>query len=381
MTDSNEVSDVQLNLAQLLGFLEVDPENISLLQDAVTAALSASDFDNLDLLMGRLQKLTELTPPMRNLLAISYLRRGRFEEATVIFEQLRGEGQDVPAIRFNLAWIAALQGRHEDVLTLTDEEVVAKVPRAAAIRVQAMHHLGQIEEALVAGREMEHIHPHDNYLLGALSVAAMDADNYELAKSYAAKANGGADALTTQGLVSLYEDGAEGAVQLFERALIEHPDAPRAWLGKGLCHLSQGDTDAALPCLQKGAEIFEDHLGSWIALGWTYFIRKDLAGARKNFEIALSHDDNFAETHGGLAVLDVAEGNLESAQRRAEIAIRLDKQCFGGMLAKAMLAEARGNKELAKKIVERAMNVSMGVDGKTLAQAMIGFGMKSDARH
>ncbi|MFC4291053.1 tetratricopeptide repeat protein [Sphingorhabdus arenilitoris] len=374
-------SEAALHFAQLLGFLELDPENIPLLKDAIAAALSVSDFDNFDLLLSRHNKLAEPTNPIRNLEGIAALRRQRFDEAISIFERLRSDGEDVPAVRFNLAWIAALQMRHEDVLSLTDEAVIAGIPRAAALRVQALHHLGQFDEALAAGQKMAEIHPHDNYLLGAMSVAAMDVDDYELAKYYASKATGGSDALTTQGLVSLYENGALEANGLFDRALAEHPDAPRAWLGKGLCFLAEGDVDAAIPCLQKGAEIFEDHLGSWIALGWTHFIRKDLAEARKSFDIALSHDDNFAETHGGLAVLDVAEGHLDSAKRRAEIAIRLDRQCFGGMLANVMLAEARGNPELAKKIADRAMNTSMGVDGKTLAEAMIGLGVKGDARH
>jgi Tfp pilus assembly protein PilF len=130
-----------------------------------------------------------------------------------------------------------------------------------------------------------------------------------------------------------------------------------------------------MKALRKGAEIFGDHLGSWIALGWTQFMERDLKTARETFVHALSLDDNFAETHGGLAVLDFAEGDLDSAQRRADVALRLDRECFGGMLARILLAEAKGNSVAAQKLWEKAINLPTGVDGKTLAQAMVGFGL------
>jgi tetratricopeptide (TPR) repeat protein len=204
-------------------------------------------------------------------------------------------------------------------------------------------------------------------------VVAMDDDNYELARYYALQAKGGTEALTSQGLISLNDDAPETAIALFDRALSENPGAARAWLGKGLSLLAIGDAEAAVSCLDKGATIFEDHLGSWIALGWTHFIRQDIVAARHSFEQAMMLDDNFAETHGGLAVLDIMDGNIDSARRRTDVALRLDKQCFGGILARTFLLEIDGKPELASKIREHAMNIPIGIDGKTLAQAMIGL--------
>ena len=377
MTAQHESAANAKRLSRLLGFLESDPENLNLLADAANAALDESALDNVGELVARYRALTDVPPPLLNVEGIAAMRQGRLDEAVAAFQALRDAGHDDPSVRFNLAWAGALQQRHEDVLELLDEEVVATVPRAAALKVQTLHHLGRIEDAIAAGQGMAEIYPKDNHLLGALSVAAMDADDFELARHYAMRADGGSDALTTQGLISLHDDAPEAARGLFDRALAEHPDAPRAWLGKGLSLLSQGDVDAAAPCLDKGAEIFGDHLGSWIASGWTHFIRKDLGAARRSFETALAHDVNVAETHGARAVLDIAEGNTDSARRRTDIALRLDKECFGGILARTLLLEMDGKPELAAKIRERAMNMPMGIDGKTLAQAMIGLGMNS----
>jgi tetratricopeptide (TPR) repeat protein len=364
-------------LSRLLGFLESDPENLSLMADAANAALDESALDQVSELVARYRALTEVPPPLLNVEGIAAMRQGRLGDAATAFKALRDAGHDHPSVRFNLAWLGALEERHDDVLALLDDEVIASVPRAAALKVQTLHHLDRIEDALAVGQGMAEIHPGDNHLLGALSVAAMDADDFELARHYAMQADGGSDALTTQGLISLNDDAPAAAINLFDRALVEHPDAPRALLGKGLSLLAQGDADGAAPCLDKGAEIFGDHLGSWIASGWTHFIRKDFAAARRSFETALAHDDNFAETHGALAVLDIVEDNSDSARKRADIALRLDKECFGGILARTLLLEMDGKPELAAKIRERAMNMPMGIDGKTLAQAMIGLGMNS----
>ena len=361
-------------LARLQGYLELDPDNLALLGDAANAALDADALDEAAALLARHAAMADLPPALLNTAGIVAMRRGEREAARAAFEGLRAAGHDHPSVRFNLAWLSALDGRFDEVGGLLDDEVLAAVPRAAALKVQALHHIAEPEDALALGQELLAMHPQDDALLGATSVAAMDADDYALAASLAARATGGADALTTQGLVALNEDDPAAALGLFDRALAEHPDAPRAWLGKGLGLLASGDADAAAPALEKGAAIWGDHLGSWIAAGWAQFIRRDLAAARRNFETALAHDDNFAESHGALAVLDIAAGDLETARRRTEIALKLDRECFGGMLARVLLLESQGKPELAQKIVERAMQLPIGVEGKTLAQALVGLG-------
>ena len=375
LTVKQEAEDIIPRLSRLLGFLDSDPDNLALLADAANAALDETALDQVTELVVRYRSLAEVPPALLNVEGIAAMRQGRLDEAAAIFEALRDAGHEHPALRFNLAWVGALQKRHKDVLVLLDDNVVSTVPRAAALKIQSLHRLGRIDEAIATGQKLAEQFPNDQYLLGALSIAALDGDNLELARISAGQASGGADALTTQGLLSLNDEALEAAIRLFDRAIAEHPEAPRAWLGRGLSLLAQGYADAAAPCIDKGAELFGEHLGSWIASGWTHFMRKDLAKARRSFAIALSHDDNFAETHGGLAVLDVAEGNIESARKRTDVALRLDKECFGGILARTLLLEMDGKPELAEKIRNRTMDLPIGLDGKTLAQAMIGLGM------
>jgi tetratricopeptide (TPR) repeat protein len=359
----------------LLQFLEQDPDNVPLIADAANAAFDAGELETARGLLERHRALAGLPLPLINLEGLVALRLHDLDGAATAFDALLQAGVDEPSVRFNRAWVHALHEEHEAALALLDDDTVAVTERAAALKVQTLHHLGQIEEALAVGQGMAERFPGNDSLLGALSVAAMDADDMALARHYAGQAQGGSDALTTRGLIALNDSNPADSLALFDQALALHPEAPRAWIGKGLGLVATGDTAGGAAALRKGAEIFGDHLGSWIALGWTQFTSRDLAGARQTFEHALSLDDNFAETHGGLAVLDVAEGNLESATRRADIALRLDRECFGGMLAKLLLAEAKGSAATAQRIWDKAMNVAVGAEGQTLAQAMSGLGL------
>jgi tetratricopeptide (TPR) repeat protein len=361
-------------LQRLLGYLEHDPDNLTLIADAAHAALDESALDESLALIERYRALASLPLSLVNIEGLVALRSGRLDAAAAIFDGLIGED---PAVRFNRAWVHALCGEHREALAMLDDDVLAATARAPALKVQALHHLGQIEDALAVGQGMTERFPGNDALLGALSVAAMDADDIDLARHYAGQAGGGADALTTRGLIALNEDDPASASALFDQALAEHGNAPRAWLGKGLSLVVTGDLADGAAALKRGAAIFGDHLGSWIAVGWTQFIAKDLKAARATFEHALSLDENFAETHGGLAVLDIAEGSPDSAKRRADIALRLDRNCFGGMLARMLLHESQGNTAAAARIWEKAMDMPTGIGGKTLTQAMVGMGLQA----
>ena len=122
--------------------------------------------------------------------------------------------------------------------------------------------------------------------------------------------------------------------------------------------------------LERGAEAFGDHLGSWIAAGWAYYIAGDLARSRACFERALAVDSNFSEAHGGLAVLDLVAGDEAGARRQADVALRLDRASLGGVLARTLLMERDGDAAGAAKARERAMRAPIGAGGTTLADAI-----------
>ncbi len=368
------------NLQRLLGFLDQDPENLYLLSDAAVAAVDARDPKLALYLLDKYVKLSTQTPAMRNLRGLALLQLAEHHLAAEVFGDLLNDGYADVHVRFNLAWTRAVLGDHRGALELLDDATIASSLRGPSLKIQMLHHLGLLQDALVVGQGLVEAYPDNQALAGSLSTVAMDANEIALAAHYANLGGDSEDALATRGMLSLNDFDAETALGLFSKALALDPDQPRAWVGQGLGLLVQGDVVSAAPCLVKGAELFGRHLGSWIAAGWAHAMAKDPQAARTCFERALAIDDNFGEAHGGLAVIDIIDGRFDSAKRRASIALRLDKHCLSGALAKSLIAEHDKNPALAQKIRDRALTTAIGPRGETLAQAIMKLGMTFRSR-
>ncbi len=357
-------------------FLESDPSNLNLLADAANAAFDAGDFDKAKDLFARHEALAPLPAPLLNLNGMIALAEQRFEDAETIFEGLRDGGEDDPALRFNLAWAMAMTSKYEEALALLDDAAVASAPRGPSMKVHVLHHLGRYDEALACGAELAKRYPNNEALMGALATLAMDAEKEDLVRHYGEQAGRNAEGRAALGFLALGAQDATTSLKLFDEVIAAQPGNPRAWIGKGLGLLAKGDASAGAKAIDHGAEIFQSHIGSWIASGWAHFVNGENEKARASFEKALAIDDNFAESHGGLAVLDILEGKLDEAKRESQIALRLDKRSLGGALAASLLAERAGNPKLAEKIREIALNTPIGPNNQTIAQALVGFGIR-----
>jgi tetratricopeptide (TPR) repeat protein len=357
----------------LSAFLEHDPDNLRLIADAAEAALDEGDLRACEALLARYARHAPLTPALRNLAGLAALRNADFQAAAETFRDLLSAAPDDPALRFNLAWCLAMLKDYAGASEQLDERAAEANPQAARLKIQMLHHLGQLDEALALGPRLAERVGAEPPLMGALAAAAMDAGDLGLAARYAQSGGEDAEALATAGLLRLNEDRLEEGLKLFDRALASQPDDARALMGKGLALLAKGDRAAAPAFLDRGAERFGRHLGSWVAAGWAYFVNGDYQTSRARFETALSIDDTFAETHGALAVLDIVEGKLESGRRRADVAQRLDRNSFGGALARSLLLSAGGDPAAARRVIDLAMNVPIGSGGRTLAQALAGL--------
>lgn len=363
-------------LASLLGFLERDPGNLPLLADAAEAALDAGQPDTARGLLARYADKAPLPPREQNLAGLAAMQSGQFDAAAKAFQALMADGADAPALRFNLAWSLAMAKDFAGALDALDDAGARTLPQAAMLRVQLLHQLGDIEQAEAAARDYMTLYPEDRGLMAAISVLAIDIEDEELAARAAAVAGDHPDALTTQGTLALGGDNAVAALDLFNQALVRNPDAPRALVGRGLARMLSGEGDQAPADLDRGAELFGTHLGSWIAAGWSYFVNGDRATARARFETALALDENFAETHGSLAVLDVLDGDIASAERRSAVALRLDRQCYSAALARVLLASARNDPATAQRIFERALHTPIDGSGRTIAASLAKMGMR-----
>lgn len=358
-----------MQLDRLLAFLDQDPGNLSLIAEAATAALDANRLDVVGDLVSRYEAHAIAPAPLLNLAGLAALRNGQLDDAALRFEAALAQDPRQPECRFNLAWTRSILGDWAAVANLVDDAVVTAAPRAGALRVQALHQIGDPEDALAYGLGLVEHHPDDVDLMASLAVAAMDAEDVVLARRFAERARSTHEGLATLGLLELADDDMAAALELFDQAITVRHDSGRALLGKGLALLPT-DAPQAAALLDRSAAVFGDHLGSWVASGWAWFAAGDLAQARVRFDRALQLDETFAEAHGALAAIDVVEGEVARARRGAEVALRLDRACLSGALAKVMLLNLDGDHQSATRLQEVALNVPIGPNGQTLAQAI-----------
>jgi tetratricopeptide (TPR) repeat protein len=357
-------------LSKLYVYLEADPLNPRLLAEAADLSFHRGQIDDAKQLIDRLAGTGSLEREAENLSGLVALAQSRFDDAADVFSKLMADANAVPALRFNLAWAYAMLGRHEDALDMLEDDVLDVSSHAPRLKIQMLHHLNRLDEGLKVGAALAARYPADQALLGALATLALDAEKADLAAVYASGAGEDGAGLAALGILALDGEDVDSAEDLFDRALESQPQSARAWIGKGLTRLSQGDAHGAVKAIDTGAAIFGTHLGSWIASAWAHFAANDLIAARQRFERALSLDPSFAETHGGLAVLDILEGHIEEGERRAEIALRLDRMALGGLLAKTLLLERSGQNEAAQHIRKNAMSTPFGPEGRTIGKAL-----------
>jgi tetratricopeptide (TPR) repeat protein len=362
-------------LQRLLGFLDHDPSNVKLIADAASAALEEGHPAEALRLLERYAAISPLPPSLINLTGLVAIEEQRFADAAKVFEGLLGESADSPTLRFNIAWCKAMLNDFAGAETLLDDAAIGASRLAPALKIQMLHHLGRLEDALAWGQGLAQRYPDNLDLMGALAAVAIDAEDLALADYYAARAGEQHDGLATRGMLSLNEDKVDESLAIFERALGAYPQDARALLGKGLGLLAKGEVGPAADAIDRAAELFGRHLGSWVAAGWAYYVNGDYATSRSRFERALAIDDTFAEIHGGLAVLDIQAGLIESARRRTEIALRLDRRCFSGALARMLILSAEGDQTSAARVRDIALNAPLGSSGRTLAQAMASMGL------
>lgn len=361
---------VASQLPRLSGYLEADPENLTLLADAAMAAFDEGQPEQACTLLDRYAALEPLPAALSNIEALAALGMGDSHKAAVLLERLLADDAGNSTIRFNLACAKSAGGDHQGALDLLHEEALASIPGAAALKIRSMHHLGLVDEALEEGEALVRSGATGEDLMGALAIVAIDASQLELARSYASRSGLHHEGLSATGSILLAENKVEEAVPVFDQALAQQANSPRAQLGKGLALLAAGAYAEAAHHLDEAGRLFADHLGSWIAAGWAYFADGRHDVSRDRFERAVALDRNFAEGHGGLACLDVLSGDVESAQRRMEVALRLDSKCVSALYAKTLLYAREGKTAKAEALTAQVLMTPVEPGGKTLGEAI-----------
>lgn len=354
--------------ARLAALLVSDPANIGLLTTAATAAYDEGDVRGCRFLLDRYGDEPSLTAELWNLKGLAALSEAAFDEAAQAFEAALAIASD-PAVRFNLAYVRAMQGAFEQALELASDPALADVPGAAALRLRSLHHLGRLEEMVAFGQETLATQS-DTEVAGLLATGLFDAGDLAQARALAPMALDSSDGCTVAGMLALDDGDGQRAMALFAQALAMRPQSGRALLGQGLALLNAGQLSAAADALERASGLMGAHAGTWVAAGWAYLLQSEHGRALACFELALAADRGFSEASGGLAVAYLAKNDLEQAWHYAEVALRLDPNSLSGRYAKSLLLASEGRTHDADALYGQTLTLPIGPEERTIAAAL-----------
>lgn len=370
------LSEASARRERLLGFLAQDPGNTQLLAEIVDSDLALGLLGDAETHLKQGFELAPENPHFQFQQAALALRSGAVDEAERLFRTLfYDRGIDAPGIRYSLAYTLVLKGQYLEARPLL--EPIAgnpEAPGATSLLVRCLHFLGELEEAIALAEKHIAEHSDDAGMMGALSLLYTDMDNLAKAGEWAAHALAidpeNADGLLTQGTVDLGQENTATAIVSFQRALARNPTSGRAWVGLGLSEMLNLDLEKAKQHLAQATQHMPTHIGTWHAMAWNQIFTSDIPGAKASFLKSLELDRNFAETHGGLAVIAVLEDHPDDAEQAIKVALKLDPQCYSALYAKTLLLDRAGHGKVAAKMIEGVLTTTAVPGGGTLADML-----------
>ena len=87
--------------------------------------------------------------------------------------------------------------------------------------------------------------------------------------------------------------------------------------------------------------------------------------------VAYDLDRNFADSHGGLALIAALRGQTESAEQSVKRALRLNPQCVTAIYAKSLLLSDSGHDEEADRLLSALVSenqLPVAMDIRTFAK-------------
>lgn len=333
----------QNKLGQLQSYLQQDPENLSLILATSECLLQLGQFiESESLIHQALDKQPE-KPELLFLLATIKLAMQQPNAAITPLNTLCKLGIEHPSIHYNLAYAYFMKKDFEIAWSILEKLIqteMATLPEAAILGAKVLHHLGKVTEAItLIEKHRQQIHTSET--LGLLSLLYFDNQQPDLARQTAEQAltldPQESQAQLTQATLQLDEVHCEQALTQFNHLLKINPENGRAYHGRGIAKMFLLDLTGAIKDFQTAIQYLPTFLGNYQALGWCQLANNNISAAKMTFEECLRQDRNFAETHGGLAVIDIIQGNLIEVQQKIQRALKLNANSFSGQFAQSLL--------------------------------------------
>lgn len=356
MSTDNPLAGPQ-RLAKLLTFLGYDPTNLSLLCDAMSLAIELGDQGTGRLLIEHVNRHGIEDPRVFAHGVHLLLQAGDYPAAGAFGDKAIKAGLNDPAVVFNtaLAHFHSADFIAADTLLAHLTQQADCCAATLLMHARALHQLEHTEDAERLATRAQQLEPGNLEIRGLLALLLYENDSLASALALAhetlASDPNQRDALIACATVQFEQHNVAAARKAWLHTLQIYPDCGRAWSGLGLLEFSELDFDQAESHLKTAVQWMPNHIGTWHVLAWIYILRNDSAQARVALDKSYALDRSFGDTHGGLAVVDIMQGNVEQARKGIRKALRLKPDSLSGHYAQALLLQAANRPEEAQQLI------------------------------
>jgi superkiller protein 3 len=179
--------------------------------------------------------------------------------------------------------------------------------------------------------------------------------------------------LVKQGEQKLQQDDPAGAQGLFERAIAEQPDDPRAHLDLGIALELQGDADGAEGSYRRAIELAPDLTEALNNLAVLLRLRGELDESVALLQRAIASDNRSAAAYTNLGLAQEDRGEMREAERAYRQALSLDDSALMTRVNLGLLLVRLGDVDGAREQLRKALP---GAQGNRAALLAIGNGLR-----
>jgi tetratricopeptide (TPR) repeat protein len=348
-------------VAQLLEFHSSDPTNVPLTIDVLDAQLSAGTYEDALAFADRLDPSLRIDAAVRLRVARCAMSISRLDVAIDDLSALIEAGDASAAVLHDFAFALFAAGRLADAESALAPVVTlsADIAEIGILHARILYHRGDLKAAALVIGVVTDAHPGRADAWGLAALVHLDGSAPDRA-AHAADAALAIKpdeplALMARGALALADGDAPQALACFGPVATREPANGRAHGGLGEAQLLAGDVEGARASLVTSSSLQPEHLGTWHALAWSQLLLADIDAADISFRAALDTDRNFAESHGGLAIVYALQGKRDLAEQALRRARRLDADCGNAAYAESLLLSADGRDAEADIVIHEAL--------------------------